>query len=129
MATASTSTCRGSMRRSSSPSDGLFGGLFARGGAAAEVTDAAWLSAMLDVDSGRRRSVRDVVPGLKFGGAVVTLAALGDAGPAVAAEMARRLDLPDPPLPWHTVRLRPAELAGALGAAAGMVGKIALDVV
>jgi 3-carboxy-cis,cis-muconate cycloisomerase len=31
-------------------------------------------------------------------------------------------------LPWHTIRTRPAELAGALGSACGVVGKIARDV-
>ena len=34
----------------------------------------------------------------------------------------------DPVLPWHTDRTRVAELAGALGAAAGVVAKVARDV-
>jgi 3-carboxy-cis,cis-muconate cycloisomerase len=32
-------------------------------------------------------------------------------------------------LAWHTIRTRPAELAGALGTAAGVAGKVARDVV
>ncbi|GAA2850118.1 3-carboxy-cis,cis-muconate cycloisomerase [Streptosporangium fragile] len=34
-----------------SAGEGLFSGMFARGGASAEVTDAAWLAAMLDVEA------------------------------------------------------------------------------
>ena len=36
----------------------------------------------------------------------------------------RELGLAEPVLPWHTDRTRSAELAGALGAAAGAVGKV-----
>ena len=32
-------------------------------------------------------------------------------------------------LPWHTIRTRPADLAGALGAAAGVVAKVGRDIV
>ena len=35
----------------SSTAGGLFSGTFARGGAAPEVSDAAWLAAMLDVEA------------------------------------------------------------------------------
>ena len=49
------------MRPSSSPSDeacggGLFGGVLARGGVAAEVADRAWLRAMLDVEAALARA-------------------------------------------------------------------------
>ena len=40
----------------------------------------------------------------------------------------RELGLAEPVLPWHTIRTRPAELAGALGTAAGVVAKAARDV-
>jgi 3-carboxy-cis,cis-muconate cycloisomerase len=50
------------MRPSSSPSEpsaasggGLFGGVLARGRVAAEVSDAAWLRAMLDVEAALAR--------------------------------------------------------------------------
>ena len=44
------------MRPSSSPSEGLFDGIFGRGPAAAEVTEVAWLQAMLDVESALARA-------------------------------------------------------------------------
>jgi 3-carboxy-cis,cis-muconate cycloisomerase len=88
---------------------------------------AGWLVG-LDEARAELAGVRERVPALQLGGAVGTLASLGDKGLDVAAEVARRLDLPEPTLPWHTVRLRPALLAGALGATAGVVGKVARDV-
>ena len=66
---------------------------------------------------------------MQLGGAVGTLASLGDKGLKVSAELARRLELAEPTLPWHTLRLRPALLAGALGATAGVIAKVARDVV
>jgi 3-carboxy-cis,cis-muconate cycloisomerase len=53
---------------------------------------------------------------------------VGHRDPAVAAVVARELGLAQPLLPWHTNRLRPAALAAALGALAGVLGKIARDV-
>jgi 3-carboxy-cis,cis-muconate cycloisomerase len=46
----------------------------------------------------------------------------------VAGHYARELGLAEPVLPWHTNRVRVAELAGALGVAAGALGKLTLDV-
>jgi 3-carboxy-cis,cis-muconate cycloisomerase len=65
---------------------------------------------------------------VQLGGAVGTLASLGDDGLSAVASVARTLELAEPALPWHTVRTRPARLACALGAAAGVMGKIARDV-
>jgi 3-carboxy-cis,cis-muconate cycloisomerase len=65
---------------------------------------------------------------VQLGGAVGTLAAYGDAAERMPAELARLLDLPETPLPWHTARAPVAALATALGLAAGAVGKIGLDV-
>src|SRR3954447_11540702 len=48
--TVSTSTCRGQARPSSLTSEGLFSGVFARGDAAAAVSDEAWLQGMLDFE-------------------------------------------------------------------------------
>jgi 3-carboxy-cis,cis-muconate cycloisomerase len=73
--------------------------------------------------------VREHELALQFGGAVGTLASLGDRGLDVAAEVARELDLPAPDLPWHTIRLRPVRIASALGATMGVTGKIGRDVV
>lgn len=64
---------------------------------------------------------------LQFGGAAGTLAALGGRGIAVAEALGARLDLPVPDMPWHTERDRLANLATALGIAAGTLGKIARD--
>ena len=72
-------------------------------------------------------AVRDRRLAVQFGGAAGTLAGLRGAGVDVAARLATALGLAEPVLPWHTVRLRPAELAGALGQAAGVVGKVARD--
>jgi 3-carboxy-cis,cis-muconate cycloisomerase len=66
---------------------------------------------------------------VQLGGAVGTLAALGERGLAVMADMARELELAPPQLPWHTVRIRPARLACALGMTLGVMGKVARDVI
>lgn len=52
-------------------------------------------------------------------------------GPAGTLDPPYRLDLglDKPGLPWHTLRGRVGELAGALGVAAGATGKAALDIV
>jgi 3-carboxy-cis,cis-muconate cycloisomerase len=88
---------------------------------------AGWLVG-LDEAAARLAAVRDERLAVQLGGAAGTLAALGDRGAAVMAEMARELGLADPLLPWHTIRTRPAELAGALGTACGVVAKAARDV-
>ena len=88
---------------------------------------AGWLSG-LDEARAELAAVRDGGLTLQLGGAVGTLASLGDDGLEAAAEVARRLELALPALPWHTVRTRPARLACALGAAAGAMGKVARDV-
>jgi 3-carboxy-cis,cis-muconate cycloisomerase len=89
---------------------------------------AHWLSG-LDGAAADVRAVREHELAVQFGGAVGTLANLGDRGLDVAAGVARRLELPAPELPWHTVRLRPARLAAALGMTLGLLGKIGRDVV
>jgi 3-carboxy-cis,cis-muconate cycloisomerase len=71
------------------------------------------------------RSERLVV---QFGGAVGTLAALGDDGFAVVELLAEELGLAVPDLPWHTERDRVAELAAAVGVVAGAMEAIASDV-
>src|SRR5829696_1182149 len=53
---------------------------------------------------------------------------VGHRAPAAAAAVARELGLAEPLLPWHTNRLRPVALAAALGALAGVLGKVARDV-
>jgi 3-carboxy-cis,cis-muconate cycloisomerase len=53
----------------------------------------------------------------------------GTRGPQVAARVAGELGLAEPTLPWDAIRVRPAELACALGVLAGVLAKIAGDVV
>jgi 3-carboxy-cis,cis-muconate cycloisomerase len=65
----------------------------------------------------------------QLGGAAGTLASLGEAGPAVAEAYAEALGLPEPVLPWHTLRGRIGELASALAVTSGAAAKVARDVV
>ena len=79
---------------------------------------------MAGIDQARRRltTVRDVELAVQMGGPVGTRA------PQVAARVAAELGLAEPVLPWHTVRVIPVSLAAALGALAGVLGKVARDV-
>jgi len=95
-----------------------------------------WLAG-LDEAAARLEAVRATRLAVQFGGAAGTLASLGDQGQAhgedvgvaVLGHLAAELGLAEPVLPWHTTRTRLAELAGALGEAAGAVAKPAKDVV
>ncbi len=89
---------------------------------------AIWLTGIDGAIEGLR-AVRDRELAVQFGGAVGTLANLGDRGLDVGAAIAERLGLVLPAVPWHTIRLRPARLAAALGATLGVLGKIGRDVV
>jgi 3-carboxy-cis,cis-muconate cycloisomerase len=53
---------------------------------------------------------------------------VGHRDPEVAAKVAQRLGLAEPVLPWHTNRVRPAQLACGLGVLAGALSKPARDV-
>lgn len=88
---------------------------------------AGWLAAL----DGARLRLAEVVASLpvQYGGAVGTLAASGGAGVQVRAALAEELGLVPTAVPWHTVRLPVADLAGALGTAAGAVATVAVDVV
>jgi adenylosuccinate lyase len=88
---------------------------------------AGWLAGL----DGARLRLAEVVASLpvQYGGAVGTLAASDGSGVVVRTAFAAQLGLADDPAPWHTVRLPIADLAGALGAAAGVVATIAVDVV
>jgi 3-carboxy-cis,cis-muconate cycloisomerase len=88
---------------------------------------AGWLAGL----DGARLRLAEVVASLpvQYGGAVGTLAASGGAGVQVRAALAEELQLSTTAVPWFTVRLPVADLAGALGAAAGVVATVAVDVV
>ncbi len=89
---------------------------------------AVWLAG-IDGVVADLRALRDRELAIQFGGAVGTLASLGDRGLDVAGELAGQLGLPAPAVPWHTIRLRPARIACVLGASLGVMGKIGRDVV
>jgi 3-carboxy-cis,cis-muconate cycloisomerase len=88
---------------------------------------AGWLTA-LDEAAARLHEVRDTRLAVQLGGAAGTLASLGGSGVQVLGHLARELGLAEPVVPWHTTRTRPAELAGALAEAAGVIAKVARDV-
>ena len=88
---------------------------------------AGWLDAMLRARR-RLREMRSRVLTLQFGGAVGSLASLGDKGSAVAKLIAEELQLTLPALPWHTHRDRMAEAATFFGLSVGTLGKIARDI-
>lgn len=88
---------------------------------------AGWLVGLVEARE-RLAGVRTSRLAAQLGGGSGTLAALGGDGVAVLRAFAEELELAEPPLPWHTMRVRVAELGGALAVAAGVLAKIALDV-
>jgi len=86
---------------------------------------AGWLVALADA-RGRLAELREALPA-QLGGAAGTLSALGEQGIEVSALFARELALAEPTLPWHANRTPIAELGASLSIAAGVVGKVALD--
>lgn len=88
---------------------------------------AGWCVA-LDAAAARLAAVRAELPA-QLGGAVGTLSSAGPQALALVDAFAAELHLAVPVLPWHTLRLPVADLAGAVGTAGGVLAKIALDVV
>lgn len=88
---------------------------------------AGWLDALLRTRE-RFEEMGKRCFALQFGGAVGTLAALGDRGQEVAEKLAAELKLPLPAMPWHAHRDRVAEIATVMGICAGTLGKIARDI-
>jgi 3-carboxy-cis,cis-muconate cycloisomerase len=88
---------------------------------------AAWLDAV-NRHRGRLRETQHRAVVLQFGGAVGTLAALGERGSEVAKHLAQELALGLPEIPWHSHRDRVAEVATTLGLCVGTLGKIAKDI-
>jgi len=88
---------------------------------------AGWLDAM-NRHRERFAQTRARVLVVQFGGAVGTLAALGEKGLQVAEALAAELHLGLPAMPWHAQRDRVAEAATTLGLCAGTLGKIARDI-
>ena len=91
------------------------------------VVAAGWLAG-LDGALDGLASVRETRLAVQFGGAAGTLASLGPSGAAVKSLMAAELGLADPPLPWHTERLRIIDVAVAMARVTAALSKIARDV-
>jgi 3-carboxy-cis,cis-muconate cycloisomerase len=85
---------------------------------------AGWLVGVVEA----RNRLAQVELAVQLGGAAGTLASFGGKAVEVLRLFAAELDLAEPPLPWHSNRVRVGELAGALELVAGACGKIALDV-
>jgi 3-carboxy-cis,cis-muconate cycloisomerase len=90
---------------------------------------AVWL-APLDRHAERLRELRPRVLLAQFGGAAGTLASLGSGEDAVRSrsELARELNLGDPPITWHVVRDGIAETVQVLALVTASLAKIAYDV-
>jgi 3-carboxy-cis,cis-muconate cycloisomerase len=87
---------------------------------------AGWLAPLVRA----RARLRDAGAGalqLQLGGAVGTLAVMGERGPAVARRMARALGLATPSAAWHTQRDEWVRLGLEVALLTGSLGKIAAD--
>lgn len=88
---------------------------------------AVWLDEALR-HRARLPALRDRVLVGQFGGAVGTLATLGDDGLAVRAAMMQALGLGEAAITWHTARDRWAELVHWLAMVGATLGKIATEI-
>ena len=91
------------------------------------VVAAGWLAG-LDAALDGLAHAKEARLAVQFGGAAGTLASLDRHGTRVKALLADELGLPDPPLPWHTERLRVIDVATAMARVTAALGKIARDV-
>ncbi|MBC6992007.1 3-carboxy-cis,cis-muconate cycloisomerase [Hymenobacter sp. BT491] len=89
---------------------------------------AGWLEALLRAGQGLEFAQQNTFA-LQLGGAVGTLATLGEHGPAVVTHMAEALGLAAPLLPWHSQRDRLVDFAAKLGILCGNLGKMAQDLI
>jgi 3-carboxy-cis,cis-muconate cycloisomerase len=88
---------------------------------------AGWLVSMVDAAEFLAGTTAQMP--VQLGGPVGTLGVLGDRGVAVVEALALRLELVAPTLPWHTNRVPVARVAAALTATAGVITKMAADLV
>jgi 3-carboxy-cis,cis-muconate cycloisomerase len=89
---------------------------------------ATWLAPLLRHIE-RWRGLKPRLAVVQFGGAVGTLASLGEQGIKVQEELAKELGLGVPPIPWHTQRDNLAELASWLSMVSSSLGKMAQDII
>ncbi|MFQ5565580.1 MAG: 3-carboxy-cis,cis-muconate cycloisomerase [Paracoccaceae bacterium] len=88
---------------------------------------ATWLSG-LDRHRARLTELRPRVEVVSFGGAVGTLASLGEDGLATQEALAGELGLALPDITWHSIRDGFAEVTGWLALVAASLGKIGYDI-
>jgi 3-carboxy-cis,cis-muconate cycloisomerase len=91
------------------------------------VVAAGWLAG-LDAAIDGLSLVRDTRLAVQLGGAAGTLASLGGNGIRVKALFAEELRLADPPLPWHTERLRIIDVGTVMARVTAALSKVARDV-
>ena len=91
------------------------------------VVAAGWLAG-LDAALDGLAHAKETRLAVQFGGAAGTLASLDRHGTRVKALLADELGLPDPPLPWHTERLRVIDVAAAMARVTAALSKVARDV-
>jgi 3-carboxy-cis,cis-muconate cycloisomerase len=82
---------------------------------------AGWLVG-IDEACDRLATVAGAELAVQMGGPV------GGGSPRIAARLAAELGLAEPVMPWGAIRVRPANLATALGTLAGVLSKVARDV-
>ncbi len=87
---------------------------------------AGWLSGLNGARAQLRQAQQQALA-IQFGGASGTLSALGKHGLTVNADLAARLELPMPDLPWHAHRQRIVEIGAAMALLLGTLGKLARD--
>jgi 3-carboxy-cis,cis-muconate cycloisomerase len=88
---------------------------------------AGWLVGLVDAAEDLQRAAEGFPA--QLGGSVGTLGVLGTAAPDVLRVFAAELGLPEPVIPWHSVRTPVSRLGAALALVAGSVGKAAGDLV
>ena len=87
---------------------------------------AGWLAPLVRARARLREASADALQ-LQLGGAVGTLAVMGERGPAVAHRMAEALGLKTPAMAWHTQRDEWVRLGLEVALLTGSLGKIAAD--
>jgi len=88
---------------------------------------AGWIAPLVRSQQ-RLRAAGAAALQLQLGGAVGTLAAMGEKAPAVVQRVAQSLQLAAAPAAWHTQRDELVSLACEIGVLTGALGKIAKDV-
>jgi len=87
---------------------------------------AGWLAPLVRARARLRGAAADALQ-LQLGGAVGTLAVMGERGPAVAQRMAQALGLRAPSAAWHTQRDEWVRLGLEVALLTGSLGKIGAD--